>query len=210
MPEGVGVRAQGGTNQVSRTYRQQAATRSAGSIMNFRSFDLFAFIRSGEQVSGTVALADMPRLLAEQAADAPADANKPFRWQMQGAVREEATAGQSARQRLFVDLEVDGAVWLQCQRCLHAYEQSLLVRTRLEVMRSEEEADAAPLDDDEADVIVGSRNFDLITQIEDELLLALPVSPRHAVCPDEVLPEAVEAEKKPSPFAVLANLKTTH
>ena len=172
--------------------------------MNFRSFDLFAFIRSGEQVSGTVALADMPRLLAEQAADAPADANKPFRWQMQGAVREEATAGQSARQRLFVDLEVDGAVWLQCQRCLHAYEQSLLVRTRLEVMRSEEEADAAPLDDDEADVI------DLITQIEDELLLALPVSPRHAVCPDEVLPEAVEAEKKPSPFAVLANLKTKH
>ncbi|EPX97162.1 YceD family protein [Ralstonia insidiosa] len=178
--------------------------------MNFRSFDLFAFIRSGEQVSGTVALADMPRLLAEQAADAPADANKPFRWQMQGTVREEATAGQSARQRLFVDLEVDGVVWLQCQRCLHAYEQSLPVRTRLEVMRSEDEADAAPLDDDEADVIVGSRNFDLITQIEDELLLALPVSPRHAVCPDEVLPEEAEAEKKPSPFAVLANLKTKH
>lgn len=119
-------------------------------------------------------------------------------------------AGQSARQRLFVDLEVEGVVWLQCQRCLHAYEQSLLVRTRLEVMRSEEEADAAPLDDDEADVIVGSRSFDLITQIEDELLLALPVSPRHAVCPDEVLPEEAEAEKKPSPFAVLANLKTKH
>ena len=52
--------------------------------------------------------------------------------------------------------------------------------------------------------------FDLITQIEDELLLALPVSPRHAVCPDEVLPEEAEAEKKPSPFAVLANLKTKH
>lgn len=178
--------------------------------MDFRAFDLFAFIRAGEPASGTVNLTDMPRLLAEQAADAPADANTQFRWKMQGEVREEATAGQSARQRLFVDLEVDGAVWLQCQRCLKAYEQPLPVRTRLEVMRSEAEADAAPLDDDEADVIVGSRSFDLITQIEDELLLALPVSPRHAVCPDEVLPEEAEAEKKPSPFAVLANLKTKH
>lgn len=178
--------------------------------MNFRAFDLFAFIRAGEQVNGTVNLTDMPRLRAEQAADAPADVNGQFRWQMQGIVREEATVGQSPRQRLFVDLEVDGSIWLQCQRCLHAYEQSLPVRTRLEVMRSEEEADAAPLDDDEADVIVGSRSFNLIAQIEDELLLALPVSPRHAVCPDEVLPEEVEAEKKPSPFAVLANLKTKH
>ncbi|GCB02900.1 DUF177 domain-containing protein [Ralstonia sp. SET104] len=178
--------------------------------MNFRAFDLFAFIRAGEPASGTVNLADMSRLLAEQAADAPADVNTQFRWKMHGAVREEATAGQAARQRLFIDLEVDGAVWLQCQRCLKAYEQPLPVRSRLEVMRSEAEADAAPLDDDEADVIVGSRSFDLITQIEDELLLALPVSPRHAVCPDEVLPEEAEAEKKPSPFAVLANLKTKH
>nr|WP_311529453.1 YceD family protein [uncultured Ralstonia sp.] len=178
--------------------------------MDFRTFDLFAFIRAGEPASGAVNLTDMPRLLAEQAADAPADANAQFRWKMQGAVREEATAGQTAHQRLFVDLEVDGAVWLQCQRCLKAYEQPLPVRSRLEVMRSEAEADAAPLDDDEADVIVGSRSFDLITQIEDELLLALPVSPRHALCPDEVLPEEVEAEKKPSPFAVLANLKTKH
>lgn len=87
---------------------------------------------------------------------------------------------------------------------------SLCRCARLEVVRSEADADAAPLDDDEADVIVGSRSFDLITQIEDELLLALPVSPRHAVCPDEMLPEETEAEKKPSPFAVLANLKTKH
>ncbi|ATJ86086.1 YceD family protein [Ralstonia solanacearum] len=179
--------------------------------MDFRAFDLFAFIRSGESASGGIGLTDMPRLLAERAADAPADAGHLFRWRMQGIVRDEAVAaGQSPRQRLFVDLEVDGAVWLQCQRCLLAYEQPLPVRTRLEVARSEAEADAAPLDDDESDVIVGSRSFDLIAQIEDELLLALPVSPRHEACPDAVEPEAAQAEKKPSPFAVLANLKTKH
>ena len=68
---------------------------------------------------------------------------------------------------------------------------------------------AGVLFDINADTL-NARGVDLITQIEDELLLALPVSPRHAVCPDEVLPEEAEAEKKPSPFAVLANLKTKH
>lgn len=189
--------------------RQQGVQRVRS--VDFRAFDLFAFIRGGESVSGSIGLNDMSRLLAERAADAPADAGHLFCWRMQGIVRDEAVAaGQSPRQRLFVDLEVDGAVWLQCQRCLRAYEQPLPVRTRLEDARSEAEADAAPLDDDESDVIVGSRSFDLIAQIEDELLLALPVSPRHEACPDAVEPEAAPAEKKPSPFAVLANLKTKH
>lgn len=195
---------------VHQGFARQRGVQRVRSV-NFRAFDLFAFIRGGEQVSGSLGLAEMPRLLAEQAADVSTDAGNLFRWRMQGVMRDEAVAaGQSPRQRLFVDLEVGGAVWLQCQRCLHAYEQPLSVRTRLEVVRSESEADAAPLDDDEADVIVGSRDFDLISQIEDELLLALPVSLRHETCPDAVEPEAVEAEKKPSPFAVLANLKTKH
>lgn len=167
------MRGRSGEAACTRVFARQRGVQRVRSV-NFRAFDLFAFIRGGEQVSGSLGLAEMPRLLAEQAADVSTDAGNLFRWRMQGVMRDEAVAaGQSPRQRLFVDLEVGGAVWLQCQRCLHAYEQPLSVRTRLEVVRSESEADAAPLDDDEADVIVGSRDFDLISQIEDELLLAL-------------------------------------
>ena len=90
------------------------------------------------------------------------------------------------------------------------------------MVESEEAADAAPMDDDEVDVIAGSKHFSLLDLIEDEVLLALPVAPKHDVCPTvheslvtgsdgEAQPEAEpEEEKRPSPFAALAGLKTKH
>jgi len=83
-----------------------------------------------------------------------------------------------------------------------------------------EEADEFPLDDDEVEVIVGSRQFDLVDLIEEELLLSLPLVPKHNVCPEiheSLLPGAAddepdeggaqEADEKPNPFAVLEKLK---
>jgi len=81
------------------------------------------------------------------------------------------------------------------------------------VAKSEAEADAMPLDDEEFDPIVGSGAFDLVALVEEEVLLSLPVVPRHARCPGQTgaaptEPEAaVQAAAKPSPFAVLAQLK---
>jgi len=91
---------------------------------------------------------------------------------------------------------------------------------------TEEEADEYPLDDDEVEVIVGSRQFDLVDLIEEELLLSLPLVPKHDVCPEvhESLvtgAEGTEGEPdeggegasagdepaKPNPFAALEKLK---
>jgi uncharacterized protein len=50
--------------------------------------------------------------------------------------------------------------------------------------------------------------LDLLALIEDEVILSLPLAPRH----DEGQCESVERRKsdeKPSPFAVLAKLKRT-
>ncbi len=47
-----------------------------------------------------------------------------------------------------------------------------------------DEDTAAALDDEaEEDVLALSRSFDLLALVEDELLMALPVVPRHEVCP---------------------------
>jgi uncharacterized protein len=43
--------------------------------------------------------------------------------------------------------------------------------------------------------------------IEDEALLALPLSPKHDVCPDPSDFAAAKSGKADSPFAVLKNLK---
>jgi len=63
------------------------------------------------------------------------------------------------------------------------------------------------LEDDEVDVIVGSHAFDLLQVIEDEALLALPLSPKHETCPDRDAFERLKEDRKESPFAVLKNLK---
>ncbi|WP_454764475.1 DUF177 domain-containing protein [Cupriavidus campinensis] len=202
----------------------QPTKSAAASAVAFdlRETDLFAFCRKGGNVAGDVAMRDLPRILAETAADAPASApDEIFRYTLAGVMREEAAEpGAPVLQRLFLDVTVEGRVWLDCQRCLQVYPEPIDTSMRFEVMASEEAADAAPMDDDELDVIVGAKAFSALELIEDEVLLALPSAPKHEVCPavheslvtgadGEVEPEAPpEVEKRPSPFAVLAGLKT--
>ncbi len=187
------------------------------------TFDIFDFSLAGEDAQGELRLQSLPRVLAELAPDAPADARDAvFHWRLRGFIREEASmAGLDARKRKFVALEVDGVLWMVCQRCLQVKAETLTVRSTLELVRSEADADAAPVEDDEADVIVGSRHFHLAELIEDELLLALPIAVKHEACPSvhpdlvtgvdgTVEPEAPPEEKKPSPFAALAGLKRPH
>lgn len=201
-------------------------TQSAASAPAFdlRETDLFAFCRKGGNVAGEVQVRDLPRILAETAPDAPASApHEAFSYTLTGFVREEAVApGAPVSQRLFIDVTVNCRVWLDCQRCLTVYPEPIATQMRFEVVASEAAADAAPMDDDELDVLVGSKKFSTLELIEDEVLLALPTAPKHVVCPvvheslvtgadGEVEPEAApEEEKRPSPFAALAGLKTKH
>jgi uncharacterized protein len=62
-------------------------------------------------------------------------------------------------------------------------------------------------------VLVAARDFDLHALIEDELLMALPATPRHGVCPEPVRLSAVDPDfdaaqnERPHPFAALGQLK---
>jgi len=201
-------------------------TQPAASAVAFdlRETDLFAFCRKGGSAAGDVVMRDLPRILAETAADAPASApEETFHFTVGGFAREEAAEpGAPVSRRLFLDVTVDGRVWLDCQRCLGVYPEPIATKMRFEVVASEAAADAAPMDDDEIDVVVGSKKFSVLELVEDEVLLALPTAPKHEVCPavheslvtgtdGEVEPEAApEEEKRPSPFAALAGLKTKH
>jgi uncharacterized protein len=194
------------------------------SDIDLTGFDLFAFCRTGGSATGEVPVRDMPRVLAEYAPDAPATAaDEVFAYTATGLAREEAVEpGTPPVRRLFLDLDVTGKVWVDCQRCLQVFAEPIATSMRFEVMASEADADAAPMDDDDIDVIAGSKSFSLLELMEDEVLLALPTAPKHEVCPSvheslvtgadgQVEPEAEpEEEKRPSPFAALAGLKTKH
>ncbi len=112
--------------------------------IDLRELDLFAFCRKGGSAAGEVPVRDLPRILAETAAQAPASApDEVFTYTATGSVREEATEpGAPMVQRLFLDLAVSGHVWLECQRCLDVYAEPVATSMGFEVFASDAVADA--------------------------------------------------------------------
>jgi uncharacterized protein len=99
-----------------------------------------------------------------------------------------------------------------CQRCLGAVDVAIQIDREFRFVDSESTAEKQD-DESEEDVLVMSREFDLATLIEDEVLMDLPLVARHDVCPVPVKLVAEDADfegatEKPNPFAVLAKLKS--
>jgi uncharacterized protein len=148
-----------------------------------RALDLYDFAKSGRQAAGALRVSQMPRMLAEVPPDAP-DRDSVFTWQAEGSTQPELQDDGTDAPQPYLRLAVHGSIWLTCQRCLAPYSQHLDVDATYRIVATEEEADEYPLDDDEIDVIVGSRQFDLVDLIEEELLLSMPLVPKHNVCPE--------------------------
>ena len=95
------------------------------------------------------------------------------------------------------------------QRCLAPFEFKIASDATLVLAQDEGSADEidALLADESVEVIVGSHEFDIGQVIEDEALLAIPLSPKHDVCPDLPAVKPAPEDEKVSPFAVLKKLK---
>ena len=89
---------------------------------------------------------------------------------------------------------------------------------RLSVERSfrfvaDEDMAAAQDEQSEEDVLALSRSFDLVELVEDELLMELPLAPRHESCPVPVKLTVVDEEfdaaaaQHENPFAILEKFK---
>jgi uncharacterized protein len=165
---------------------------------DLRAFDLIAFIRARRELRGTVRLGDLERMVTEVPADAPAGAlDTSLDWFATGETRREVrrdtaqpgradaalTATSHTVSQPYLTLSIKGKTWLECQRCMKAFELPLQIQALYRVMETEAQADALALDDTEAEVIVGSATFDLIDLIDEEVVLSLPMVPKHDVCP---------------------------
>jgi uncharacterized protein len=158
--------------------------------------DAFEFCRLKGRLEGETPVVDLKRLAAECV-----DPSTSLRWSLQG--------GTDALGHPQLTMSVAGAVQVVCQRCVKPMDFSFAPESILLIANSEEQADQIEeaIADDTIDVIVGSKAMQVMELVEDEALLALPLSPRHEVCPDNAVIEVLEEVKKPSPFAVLKNLK---
>lgn len=158
--------------------------------------DAFEFGRSNGHRDGVTPVAQMSRLSKDCA-----DESGEISWSVDGSV---TSHGYPA-----LTVAVAGPVKLVCQRCLQPFSYQVDSSTMLVMGKDDADADQIEeiLDDESIDVIVGSRQCDIRDLIEDEALLALPQVPKHDVCPDTSLLDAVNTDKA-SPFAGLANIKT--
>jgi uncharacterized protein len=164
--------------------------------MNALVIDPFEFCRLKDQRKGEIAVSDLPRLTAELTDDSGL-----VEWSLQGGT------GKLGYPQL--TLAISGNVQLRCQRCLAPFAFSMTTESLLVLAPDESSADQidALLDDDEIDVIAVTRELDVIGLIEDEALLALPLAPKHEICPDQAQPPGLKNAKDDSPFSVLKNLK---
>lgn len=117
-------------------------------------------------------------------------------------------------QLLWLHMSASAEIFLTCQRCLQPMQMMLDTDKQLAILP--DESVLSLLDDDsdylfvtEVCYVSGAQQMlPLLSLIEDEILLDVPLSPKHAHC-DMVVSQAGVAidEQEDNPFAALAALK---
>jgi uncharacterized protein len=106
----------------------------------------------------------------------------------------------------FLHIQASTQVSLTCGRCLNLMQLPLQVNANLQVFQSEQAADDAAMTPDAdqlPDPIVASRQFDLLAQVQEELLLNLPDNPQHEAGDAQCQLPAQLDNSTASPFAAL-------
>ena len=152
--------------------------------------DPLEFSRREERIEGEVLLASLARLR-----DSLADSVGSARF---------VVAGEGVEKDRFLVLRVEADTVLQCQRCLQSLAWPLSLEARLLLVPPGREMPDEGLEEDNFDPILAERDLDVLALVEDELLLGLPIAPRHEKCET---PNPRGPDDSASPFAALAKLR---
>jgi len=169
-----------------------------------KQLDLRGLAARGVQISGTVSPEDLPRL-AEAGIGIVELGSAAFDFRRD----EEA--------RYVVAVSVEAKMVMRCQRCLSDMEVLITTASLMACVWTDEEAAALP---EAYEPLIVDDAADLSDIVEEEILLAIPVSPTHErECKSAEQQAALAAEvegpaevkgtgERDSPFAVLERLKS--
>jgi uncharacterized protein len=161
--------------------------------------DSLDFARNGQQINGEVPVAELPRLL--DLLENP-----------QGILSYTVRGGVDKQGNPLLDVSIAGSCRLRCQRCLHGMEYPVQLESRL-LLRDQDSLDVLDDEEEEFDSILAESQLDVLNLLEEEILLSLPIAPRHELggcqaADDENVTKAGNPLKEERhPFAVLAKLK---
>ncbi len=124
---------------------------------------------------------------------------------LDGIIGYRVDGGYSPGQKPLLTVRITGYVQLTCQRCLEGFRFDLDLQSHLELVPNEAALPALEEERVGWDVIVCPEHLAVADLIQEEILLALPVSPRHAPG-DCGVSDLCEAGHPDHPFAVLRQL----
>jgi uncharacterized protein len=160
------------------------------------------------QGNGFLEISALPRV-AEEASSI--DSGDGFHWE----VKTHFADSPGSEPQQILELAIKGRIHLVCQSCLQDCGLDLAQESRFVMVATEEEADAFPIEDDQQEPLVASQHFDLLGLIEDEILLSMPLIPKHpegnckphASSFGEDSATADSPERPQNPFNILKNMK---
>ena len=157
--------------------------------------DSLDFARNGREISGEVPVAKMTRLL-----DVLDNPHGILSYTVQGGVDKLGSH--------FLDVSVAGRCELLCQRCLEGMDYPVKLDTRL-LLRDQPSLDAlGEMEVEEAfDSILADTHLDVLNLLEEEILLSLPIAPKHEPGACQAAGGANRQKEDTHPFAVLGKLK---
>jgi uncharacterized protein len=157
--------------------------------------DVFELARGGGVIEGQVPLGATARLRANLHGDSGT-----IDFRLQGRVDELGRPG--AQLLLRTDLP------LRCDRCAQPLDLHLEHEGNFYFVHDEDELAALPVTpDDDVEPLLGSTDFDVAALVEDETILSIPISPRHAVCPAPLVDtDKVARKTTQNAFAALPEL----
>ena len=153
--------------------------------------DPFRFASEGRSLVDSIAVSRLERL-----SDVLFDSSGEISYSLVGERRSD---GKS-----YFRLRASAPLGLQCQRCLQRMEFALELDSVLQLVRPGQEIPDAELENDEFDAFEVSADLDVLALLEEEILLTLPIAPRHEQCD---APRPLGGVEKESPFAALSRLR---
>ncbi len=158
------------------------------------SINNIEFARKALEIHDMIALSQFSRLRETLASD-------------EGTLDCRLMGSVSADGKPRLQLYVQGTLQLSCQRCLEPFEFELDITSSFTIVANEQAIQPESDDHDDEDYLVAETQMQVIELIEDEVLLALPLAPKHIENRCAASGKLNEL-KKPGPFAALQGLKT--
>lgn len=128
----------------------------------------------------------------------------------EGVASIELKFGRDQQRILYIKGVIQTTLSLLCQRCNKPMQKTLVIDVNLAIVNTNEEADKLP--ETYEPIILTEETISLVSMVEEEILLSIPIVPKHSaaecgVKSAELIEKVVDKKKdKSNPFTVLKKL----